>query len=236
MLHILADVLAAGLVIGFAVAGLARGFVKTFFGLFGFLIAIGVALFFAAPLAEILKQYIVEPALSEFFLKRLSEETLVSTAEIDFSSLPAGAVALFSRFGVSAAEVAQKVMEAGCASGQDLALSLAERAVSGVADLLSRAAAFLLIFALASVLIAVLANVLDLVAKTPGLKTPNRITGFLVGALEGLSLAFVYSLTLSLIEPILQGSESAWLRDFSVDHTVLVRFLSGWNPLMIPLS
>ena len=233
MSYILFDTVVAALIVGFAVVGVSRGFVKTFFGLFGFLIAIVLALFLAPPLAAFLRERVFEPALTSFFLKRLSEETMQSADKIDFSALPEGAVALFDRFGTSPAELAQKLVEAGKTAGQELAQSLASAAVARAAETLSHAVAFFSIFAVSSVLVAILTRVLDLVAKVPGLKFPNRVLGLLAGIAEGLALAYVFAHVSALLEPTLQGSGITWLCDFSVEKTYLIRLLVAWDPLSI---
>lgn len=233
MSYILFDTVIVALIAGFALAGLSRGFAKTFFGLFGFLIAIVLALFLAAPLAAFLQEHVFEPALTSFFLKRLSEETMQSADKIDFSALPEGGLTLFSRFGVSAESLAEQLVTAGRTAGMELARSLAETAVSRAAQTLSHAVAFFSIFALSSILIAIVTRVLDLVAKVPGLKFMNRVFGLLTGAAEGLALAYVFARVLVLLEPSLRGSGITWLCDFSVEKTFLVRLLAGWDPMAI---
>ncbi|MBP5289496.1 MAG: CvpA family protein [Clostridia bacterium] len=232
MTYVLFDTIAALLIIGFAVWGMRRGFIKTFFGLFGFLIAIAVALLFAAPLAALLKEHLVEPALSSFFLKELSNETMQSSAEIDFSALPDSAVALFSRFGISPEALAEQVINAGRTAGRDLAQSIAAFAVSRAATTLSHAIAFISLFGLSSLLLAILARVLDLVAKIPGLHLTNRVFGLIAGIGEGVALAFVFARVLALLEPVMRASDWIWISGFSVDQTYLIRFLASWAPGM----
>ena len=229
MICILFDLIALAILIGMTVYGYSRGFIKTFFGLFGFIIAIVIALVFTAPLAAFLKDKVFEPALSAFFLKELSRETGQSAATVDFSVLPEGGMALFSRFGVSAEALASQLIAAGKSMGQDLAHTLASHAVAGAAEALSRAVAFISLFLLSSVAIKVVAKALDLVAKLPVLHLSNRAFGLLAGLGEGLALAFVFSRVLALAEPGMRGSASAWLNQFSLEKTYLIRFLSGWD-------
>ena len=229
MSYLLFDLIAAAIIVLFTVWGYSRGFIKTFFGLFGFIIAIVIALVFTAPLASFLRDKVFEPALSSFFLKELSRETGQSAAEVDFSALPAGGADLFSRFGMTAEALAGHLLAAGKSVGQDVARSLAEAAVAGAAMALSRAVAFLSLFIMSVVLIRILARVLDLVAKLPVLHLSNRVFGLLAGLGEGLAIAFVFSRVLALLEPSLKGSDLAWLRNFSMEKTHLIRFLSGWD-------
>ncbi len=230
MTYLLFDLVALAIIVCCAAIGYSRGFIKTFFGLFGFVIAIVLALLLAAPLAEFLREKLIEPALSSLFLDKLSKETMQSPAEVDFSALPAGALALFSRFGISPEALANRILEAGTNMGQELARSLAEAAVSRAAVTLSHAVAFISVFVLSSVVIKILTRVLDLVAKVPGLHFSNRVFGLLAGIGEGLALAYVYAHVLALLQPTMQGSDIAWLNHFSVESTYLVRFLSGVRP------
>ena len=233
MIHVIVDLIAAAVIIGFAVAGVLRGFVKTFFGLFGTILALAAALFLLSPLSTFLKEKWIGPGLSDFFLSRLTEETQQEAAEIDFSALPESAAALFERFGVSEEALNETLRKAGKNVGKELAAAMAERAVESVASLLSKAVAFLSVFLLASLLIWILATVLDLVAKVPGLKLPNRVFGLLAGLLEGAVLAYVFAVSMNLLAPVMRSSDQAWLNSFSVDKTFLVRFLSGLDPLQV---
>ena len=223
------DLIAVALIAVFAFVGWKRGFIKTFFGLFGFLIAAGLAWFLAPYAAPLLRTYLIEPALSSYFLGRLTAETKLSAAEIDFFALPEGARELFARFGVPAEEKAKELIASGVNAGQEMAESMARAAIAHVAETLSKAVSFFLVFFLSSVFIAVLTRALDLAAKAPGLKKANRAFGLAAGIFEGLVLAFVLARILYFLQPTLRGSGIEWLSGFTVDNTYLIRLLCGWN-------
>ena len=233
MICLIVDIAAAAIIIGFAVAGAVRGFVKTFFGLFGTILALVAALFLLSPLSSFLQEKWIGPGLSDFFLSRLTEETQQEADEIDFSALPESASALFDRFGVSKEGLNETLRNAGKNVGRELARTLAEKAVASAASFLSKAVAFLSVFLLATLLIWILATVLDLVAKVPGLKLPNRIFGLLAGLLEGAVLSYVFAVSMNLLAPVMRSSDQNWLSSFSVEKTFIVRFLSGLDPLQL---
>lgn len=226
------DLIVLALAVILAVVGMRRGFIKTFFGFFGSLIALALALMLLQPAADFLREHLIQPVLYDFFLRRLSEETLQSASFIDFSALPEGALALFERFGVSPESISAVLAGAGKSVGEELTGELVAMAVSGTAAALSRAAALVVIFSLCALAIRLVANVLDLVSRLPILNFSNRLFGLAAGVLQGLLLAFALSLVLALLEPAFRSSDLVFLKDFSVENTILIRFLAGWNPLV----
>ncbi len=213
--------------------GYKRGFIKTFFGFFGKVIAFVLTAITAKPLAGYVSGHIFYPFLKEKFLADLTEKTGQTVASLDFSDLPEICQEILARFGTDTASLSEHLAKITVEGGESVAETASLWVVKPFADSLSYSVSFLALFLLFSIAIRILTKVLNLVSKVPGLNFSNRLLGIAAGVLEGLLLSVLISFVLSLAEPAIQGNENEWIRSFSLEQTHLVKLFAKFNVLGI---
>lgn len=208
-----------------ALIGKKRGFIKTFFGFFGTLLSFVLTSLISRPVSNVLSETLVYPFLKEHFLSSLADAAGQEVASLDFSRLPEGADAVFSRYGAAAESIRERIASGIQETGEALAEKVSEMVVRPFADSVSYAISFLVLFLVLAILIRLAVKVLDLISKLPGLNFSNRFLGFGIGLIWGFVIALVIAHVLTLAAPAIQGNESAFFSSFDPEKTYLLRFL-----------
>ena len=209
--------------------GKRRGFIKTFFGFFGSIIAFFLTSLFAGPLGSFISSAFFYPFLRQRFLTALSQEIGQSAAVIDFAALPENCHKLLARFGTDADAIADHVASASQTAGEAAADAASQFVALPLADAASYALAFFLLFVIFSVVVRIAVHLLDLVSKLPILNFSNRFLGLLAGALQGFFLSMVLSVILVAAAPWISSSPNPFLSSFDPDQTYLLRYLSSFD-------
>ena len=210
--------------------GKKRGFIKTFFSFFGSLISLILASVCAKPVGAFLSEKYFEPVIHRFFVDAFLTRAGTDAQNLDFSALPEPCKEFLQRFRVSSSDL-EKIASDTKEKGADLLDRIAGTVAAPLASSIGYAVAFLGLFLIFLVVLRLLVKLLDLISKLPGLNFSNRVLGLLAGIALGLVLAVLLSSLIVLSEPLIQRSESAFLRDFDSQKTVLVRFFSSFDVL-----
>ena len=206
--------------------GKRRGFIKTFFGFFGSLIAYALTALFAKPVGTLIGGAIF-PSMRDRFLDSVAQRTGEAVDRIDLTALPESCNDLLAPFGLTAESLSDRVSEVVEESGRSSAEHLSEIFIRPLADSIGIAIAAILLFVVFLVIIRVVTHVLDLISKFPGLNFSNRILGLVAGAVQGIFLAVLISALLMLAAPIFTELGLG----IDPNKTILVRFF-GTIPLL----
>ncbi len=224
-MNIIWDLILIGIIVLFAFIGKIRGFVKTFFSFFGSVISFVLASVFARPLGLFLSEKAILPVLKKYFITVFTEKAGEEMQKFDFYSLSESSRELLLRF-----QISEEKLDAFSVNAEDTILSAAEKmadsVLTPVAESLGYALSYILLFILLSFAIRILVKVFNLVDKLPIIHFSNHFLGLLVGILWGLFIAFLVSNLLALVEPMFFDSKFDLLRNFNMEKTYLVRWLS----------
>ncbi len=229
-MNLICDTLIFLLIIICALIGKKRGFIKTFFGFFGSLIAFIFSSIAAKPIGEFFSEKLFFPALKKYFLESLSQKASLATESVDLSALPEPCLDFLQRFGFSENDLSE-FLSNQAASGSLALENLADTVIKPIADSVGHAVALIVLFVLSAVAIRILVKILDLVSKLPFLNFSNQTLGLVAGILWGLLLSVILSSLLVALEPAIRGSENAFLASFDSAQTYLVQFFSSLHLL-----
>lgn len=225
MAYLIIDLIILALLVFFAIRGARRGLVLSLLSLVSALVAfVGAVLvsnFCSQPVAEWL-QPSVEPYVQsavESALPDYSEGEILSadklSALLDETNLPLGLNEVLADF----------FREHSFSPDLD---TLTDNIVPVLAEKVSLAAVYIVLFLVSFVLILLLwkllSHALDLVTRLPGLNALNKLGGFLLGALRCSILLFVVAWLFRLL-----GSDL--ISDDMIEASYLLRFFMTFNPL-----
>lgn len=221
------------LILGLSVwRGWRRGLVRTLVLLAGCVLALLLAGWFSAPLAERAYDGFVGPRLEQSLVEQVQEAGELQV-EIGLRSLfgdrAEGLVHYLTEQGIpeSVTIGLDDLSEEGIRTAAAPAMQQVVRpAVCGVLTVV----AALLLFLLLLLVVDLLARLLDQVFKLPVLKQVNRIGGFAVGALQGVLWAMVFSAVVRV--GVDCGLFGTLVTGDTVNTTVLTSLLLEYNPLI----
>lgn len=225
MAYLIIDLIILALLVFFAIRGARRGLVLSLLSLISVLVAfVGAVLisnFCAQPVAEWLQpsvepyvQSAVESALPDYSEGEvLSADKLI--ALLDETNLPLGLNEVLADF----------FREHSFSPDLD---TLTDNIVPVLAEKVSLAAVYIVMFLVSFVLILLLwkllSHALDLVTRLPGLNALNKLGGLLLGALRCSILLFVVAWLFRLL-----GSDL--ISNDMIEASYLLRFFMTFNPL-----
>ncbi len=206
--------------------GKKRGFIKTFFGFFGSVIALVLSSIFSRPVGAWLADSFFSPSLSKFFLNSIGEN-VGSVEFVDFAKLPNSVQHILEKFGTDSEKISEFVSEQSDMAQQQLQNAVVEYVVNPIATAVGQAVAFVILFIVLTIGIRILVRALNLIAKLPFLNLSNRFLGAGIGFLWGLLIAVILACVLAACAPALQNS--ALFSDFDPDKTIFVKLFSKLN-------
>lgn len=200
------DLIAASVLLGFAIAGARRGLFRTLAGLLIILLAMTGARMAAETAAEPAARFLA-PVLEQRIQRRLDETLPRTPAEPGRmpETVEPGVEELLELLGVSG-ERLSVLAEAAREQIRDTGASILTAAALSAAESLLYGILYMLAFAVLTVLLHLAAKALDLVLKLPGLHGVNALGGFLAGLLEGALVLLVLTLLLRSLGAPLEGS------------------------------
>lgn len=233
---IILDIVAAAVLIAFAVMGAHRGFFRTVASLLAVILAlVGAQIFtaWAAPHVSGVLQPVIERRVERKVDAALGGDSVTVTPQepqIGSTRTDAGGEAeeeseiqrLLRAIGVDEA-LFQRLGEAAREKIRDTGVTVAAAVVQSVAESVIRALLFLLSFAVLLLLLKLLAKVLDLALKLPVLRSMNGLAGALTGLVEGaltlfLAVWLLRRFGVSFETPAVEGT---YLLSFFTSHTPL---------------
>ncbi len=227
MIPLIIDLILIAVFLGLCIAGAVKGFVKMIMRVFGKLGAFIVACIFSDDLSAAINSKYFGPYFSELFAKyadtiaQASDDKVAQTVE----ELPAAFKTMAQMLGYNTETLVEEIRMGEGVSG--VVNSLA----SPIAEAVSSAVAFSVLFFGILIIAWILTKVLDTLAKLPVLKTMNRWLGFAMGAVEGVFVVCVLVLIFSLVLPYLQAENLLGLADVAVEEIRLFSYINDNNPL-----
>ncbi len=208
-----------------ALTGLVRGFIRTLFGLTSLVIALVLT-------------WMVTPAISQAIIDNTAFDEMISEKVVELLNVE-------EAMGVTPDSLAEATMWIGelplpGSTLQKLTDSYTPEIVSmmkagGIGDFIGtflsrasvRALVFIVAFFIITILLNTLVNILDLIARLPVIKQANRLGGFGIGLLIGITCVWIGALGLSFALSIHSTDTFSAL----IETSILGRLFYYNNPL-----
>ena len=228
---IILDVLVIAVFVLSIFLGWKRGFIKSMTGLLAFAVAVGVALWLSAPIAQWVYDGTVEPAVSAAIEDVQSDATqsVIASSDALLADLPDGVRTLLTAAGIENGETL-----AGKLSPNSTG-SLTERLLTDVIEPVVvgaiRMIALLVLFLLTAFLVSLLLKVVDKVFKLPLLKGINRTLGIVPGIINGVLGVLIVITLFHLLSAL-----GVLITPDALENTVIVSRLSDINPFVFKIG
>lgn len=183
---VIIDIIAAALLIGFALYGAHRGLFRALAGLLIVVLALVGARFAAEILAPSAAR-LASPAIQRHIEERLDEALPGTVGQLPEELLPEELLGLLGITGDRLENLAEQARESVRETGASILSSVAQ----SMAESLFYGVIYLLAFLLLTVLLNLAAKVLDLALKLPVLHGANTLGGAAVGLAEGALAVFL---------------------------------------------
>lgn len=220
MNYLVIDLVILAVLLIFALVGLKRGLIRSLLSLVTVLIAlVGAALisnYLAQPVADWLQPTItpvVESVVQEVLPENLPDEVFSTdkiTELLENADLPFGLNDMLSE------AIGEHTLTISITQ-------LTENLSAKLSLLIAYIALFVIAFIALLIILHLLTRTLDLVARLPGLKTLNKLGGFLFGLLWGAVILFVLGWLFRMGNSIIPSE--------AIEQTTLLRFFMTVNPL-----
>lgn len=200
-----------------AYIGYKKGFVKTVLSIANLLIAIVVAAMVVTPVASFLKANTQMHEKIHFNVSEYVDENAV----IDEKT-------------VNNLELPKAIKDMLIKEADTEVTSYTTQVVDKLSDLIHRALTFLILVVVLYITIKILINVLDLVTKLPVLNQINKVSGLIIGILNGLVTIWIAAIVLTIFSntesaqevfKIINGNEAL---SFIYNNNVLVVLFTKW--------
>lgn len=213
-------------------SGIKKGFIKSIMGIAVIILAIIGSVCFSPSLAKTLNDKHIEKAvvgIADNAVRDLISEDrdideLINNKSEDFLSL-------LKRFGVKEEQINSMFGAESEEQTDDQKISkIAKKLGAPIAMSISKALAFLIVFALLALGLFIAAIILCAIVKLPLLNAANKLLGGLLGAAMGLLLAWGLSIAISELMPHLAVLYKD-VPDTVIDNSIVVKFLGSIDPM-----
>ncbi|MBQ9976766.1 MAG: CvpA family protein [Clostridia bacterium] len=201
-MNFLVDLVLLLLIVGFAVAGFKKGFVKTLITGFKNIAAFAVAWMFSSRLGEWLKDQFFMERAREAIEKKLAE--FLGTGNLDTTDMTplldaehSGFVQFLEKMGIDIESINELFRNGDGSVNEAVGEYIAEPCVNALSSVL----AFVLLFVGTLIVIAIVGAILGLVVKLPILKGTNRLLGGVLGLVIGVFWAFIVTALIRIVVP-----------------------------------
>ena len=230
----LLDVIIVLIFVLFAISGAKKGFIKSICGIVVTIASILIAMNLSAPVAEFFRDSVVYEQLTDNLHGKIEEYISDAMDEQKLSELlsdiPEGVSVLLAGFGTDADTVSEKYAEMVKNGETDIAQKLSDYVVEPAAKTISDALAVLAVFLASVIVLNIVVMLLDLVFKLPVLNFANKLGGFVMGAVIGLLVSFVFCAAVNIAMPYLPGA-GIQIDEQSAANAFLFTEISNINPL-----
>lgn len=225
-MNIVIDIILAVIIAGCIIQGAKKGFVFSLLHTLSF--------FIAAIGSYLLYGYVADFAYKNLFLPKISgmistalgiDGTKVTLAEL-FSDKPKFFVDTLNRFSnVSEVEAFYNSNE-GIGSKE-----ISEFMASPIADVLSKVLCFIAVFIVLLIILRIVTFILDRICRLPLLNTANKLLGTIFGVITGVLTAWLLSRAFTALLPKLSVLSPKIFSEDLGDTTILLRYLSKFDPI-----
>ena len=211
--------------------GWRRGFIKTASGLIALAAAVAVSVLLSGPVAELVYNKAVEPAVISALEEQIQDNTVPMAQQVDnaLEQMPGFVTALLAQRGLDSGETivaGLQVEEMGASVAEGIARQVIAPLVSPLLEGLCAILLFIVVYIAASLLL----RVLDLVARFPLIKQLNRGLGLVAGVCSGaLWVVFAVGVITTL-------TYLCWIPDLTpevLEGTLLISRLRDWLQSLI---
>lgn len=218
---LIVDILAVAILVIFAIRGRKRGLIKTVAGILALVLAFWGASFLAEQTTPYLSEKYVEPWLYDSIMPEISTGTEPAAPPATEAAATDSIGNALSSIGFSDSFISSFF--------SDFAISLSDsmsQITSNVSQTLGSkityAVLFIVFFLVLYLLFRLLANLINLLAKIPGINFVNRTLGLILGLIFGFLTILVLSYILTKI---------GILSPEQISDTYVLRFLLSISPL-----
>lgn len=223
------DYIIIGIIIISGIIAYKRGLIKTIYSFFSLAIGIGLAYILYPRISAFLMKYTgIYSALVNKIIKSLNLEELAQNKITPNDQLEMMDQLQVPQF----MKLVLKENKNPEAYNLLKATKLEEYIGGTIATIAINAITFLLVLILSMLLLKIIANVLDLVSKLPVLHQLNKVGGLAIGLTQGVVLAWIFCLVLSIIVSTQSNEKLLTL----VNQSPVVNFFSKNNILVIFIS
>lgn len=214
-------------------SGIKKGFIKSVMGIAVIILAIIGSAHFSPPLAQKFNDDhiekavvgIADDAVRDLISEDRDVDQLINDKSEDFLSL-------LERFGVKEEQISSLFGTESEEQTDDEKVSMiAKKLGEPVALSVSKALAFLIVFALLALGLFIVAVILCAIVKLPFLNAANKLLGGLLGAAMGLILAWGLSVAISELMPHLAVLYKGSVPDTVIENSIVVKFLGSIDPM-----
>lgn len=220
-MNLVLDILVVVIVIGSAILGWRRGFLKSISGLLSLVLAIVIVSSFAQPVAEKLDDTVVRPWAVNQVIK--TQEGLTADAPVEQLDLAVVNQGIADKFGVNILGVETSTQASTVGEYIEAVLKQI-----GITVTVSMALATVGLFALASLGVWLIGLLLKPILKLPVLRQCNGILGVMAGL---VSAALILMVLVYAVEMVGGSNPDALLGAQTVEKTYIFKHIADMNPL-----
>ena len=213
------------------ITGIKRGFIRSVMGIVIVVAAIVGSIKFTPKVAEYLNKNYITPGITAKVEKSL--DSVVNGVEsVDlkklFTEKSPALTEILEKFGVDFDD-ARNYYENEAEKSDDAEQKVADFIARPLADTVSKAAAFALLFIAISAVLSLALIIVDLIANIPILKQINKSLGLIFGLIKGLLYSWGLSLIFCSLLPHLSVIFDGKIPASVIDNTVIVRLLGSFS-------
>lgn len=220
------------------VLGCRKGLVRSVIGLLGKIISLVAAFFLSENLGVYLDKNYMHTPMRQWLINQLSptaENINASLTSLDLDSLfserPDFFVNIANLLNVNIDDMATRYLSIKTQGVEQAKAAIIDVMISPVSSVLSRIAAFLIIFIVCSVGVAVLWWLSDLIINLPIVRQIDTLGGAVFGALNGILVVFVTVSVIGLSSQYLLKDMTYEDRESIVEGTILYEQFKNINPI-----
>ncbi len=218
--------------------GCRKGLVRSVIGLFGKLVSLVAAFFLSENLGVYLDNNYIHMPMRQWLVNQLSPtaenvNATLSALDLDslFSERPDFFVNIANLLNINIDEFAERYLSIKEQGVEQAKAAIIDLMISPVSAILSRIAAFVIIFLVCSVAVAVLWWLSDLIINLPIVRQLDALGGIVFGTLNGILIVFITVSVISISSQYVLKNSTYEDRESIVEGTVLYEQFKKWNPI-----
>lgn len=213
------------------ITGVKRGFIRSVMGIVIVVVALIGSIRFSPKVAEYLNKNYITPGITSRVEKSI--DSVVSGVEkVDlkklFTEKSQALTDILEKFGIKF-EDARDYYESEAENSDDPEKRVAEYIAKPLADTLSKAAAFALLFLVISAALGIILIIVDLLANIPIFKQINKSLGLVFGLIKGALYSWGLSLIFCSLLPQLSVIYDGKIPASVIENTVIVKLLGSFT-------
>ncbi len=227
---IVIDLIILAICVFAAIRAYKRGIVKSVMSFARGLVSLIAAYAFTPTLAEIIYDKFlldgISNGISDSIASLSSAGDGVFNLDAMFKEMPETLSRIIGRYGTDSTALG-KMCDGLTSVGDDAVSRVSDYIASPVADGLSFAIAFILLFAVFNLALGILTSIVDAIFHLPVLNGANKLLGLAFGLAEAVVLCIVLGYAASLLVTYLGSLDSGLFGSHVIDSSVIMRTMSS---------